>query len=250
MKLSLPFDSEHLDAKQIEEHIERLSIILDKYALSRIEYEIDDTRIAVEKTAGQQPGSALVLQDLQWLQGLRELQNLQDLQRLQGIQGTQGFQNLEGTGAPQGTGLASSLSPGVTSSDAANTGIANPGLSADMAAHQKQVAKAPGSSQTAGSSQATGSTQAAGSSQTAGSNTTPAHMIYAPLVGIAYRSREPGSPPFVEVGDAVEEGTTLCLVEAMKMFNEVKSPISGVISEIHFEDSKLVEHGAPLFSLR
>jgi len=69
------------------------------------------------------------------------------------------------------------------------------------------------------------------------------------LVGIAYRSKDPQSQPFVALGDAVQEGTTLCLIEAMKLFNEVKSTISGTIVGIHFGDAELVEHGAPLFSI-
>ena len=198
MKLSLPFDAEHLDARQIEEHIERLSIILDRYALSRIEYEIDDTRITVEKTVAQ-PAQGLVVQDLQ---GIQSAQNA--------------------LSARQDTGSTTNLLSRATGSYE-NTG--------NVAYGQAQ------------------SSQPTGLSQKTEANSKSAYVIYAPLVGIAYRSKEPGSPPFVEVGDAVEEGTTLCLVEAMKMFNEVKSPISGVISEIHFVDSKLVEHGAPLFSL-
>ena len=74
-------------------------------------------------------------------------------------------------------------------------------------------------------------------------------MISAPLVGIAYRAKEPGATPFVTVGDTVEEGAVLCLIEAMKMFNEIKAPAAGTVTGIHFEDAKLVEYGAPLISL-
>jgi acetyl-CoA carboxylase biotin carboxyl carrier protein len=74
-------------------------------------------------------------------------------------------------------------------------------------------------------------------------------LITAPLVGIAYSAKEPGAAPFVAVGDKVEEGTVLCLIEAMKMFNEVKAPASGRITKVHFEDAALVEYGAPLFTL-
>ena len=198
MKLSLPFDAEHLDARQIEAHIERLSIILDKYALSRIEYEIDDARITVEKTVAQ-PAQGLFVQDLQ------------------GIQSTQNALNTR-----QNTGSTTDHLSGATGSSI-NVGTTVNG--------QEQNG------------------QSTGLSQKTEASSKPTHIIYAPIVGIAYRSKEPSSPPFVEVGDAVEEGTTLCLVEAMKMFNEVKAPVSGVVSKIHFEDSKLVEHGAPLFSL-
>jgi len=92
--------------------------------------------------------------------------------------------------------------------------------------------------------------ETAGSMQNTGSQPADAKTVVpAPLVGVAYRSQEPGAEPFVKVGDEVVAGTVLCLIEAMKMFNEVKAPVSGKITNIHFEDAKLVEFGAPLFSL-
>ncbi len=79
----------------------------------------------------------------------------------------------------------------------------------------------------------------------------PAHeniqRIDAPLVGVAYRAKEPGAAPYVEIGSQVEEGTVLCLIEAMKMFNEVKAPCSGTVCDIFITDGELVEFGAPLF---
>ena len=77
----------------------------------------------------------------------------------------------------------------------------------------------------------------------------PAVKVTAPLVGLAYKAKEPGAEPFVKPGDKVAEGTVLCLIEAMKMFNEVKAPEAGTISKVHFNDGELVEFGAPLFSL-
>ena len=73
--------------------------------------------------------------------------------------------------------------------------------------------------------------------------------ISAPIVGLAYRSKEPGAAPFVGVGDLVSKGATLCLIEAMKTFNEVKAPAAGTVSKIHFNDGDLVEFGALLFTL-
>ncbi len=78
---------------------------------------------------------------------------------------------------------------------------------------------------------------------------TEGDLITAPLVGIAYSAKEPGAAPFVSVGDKVQAGTVLCLIEAMKMFNEVKAPTGGIITKVHFEDASLVEYGAPLFTL-
>lgn len=74
-------------------------------------------------------------------------------------------------------------------------------------------------------------------------------VVRTPLVGLAYRSREPGAAPFVTVGDTVNKNDVLCLVEAMKMFNEIVAPVSGLISAIHFEDGALVEYDAPLISI-
>lgn len=77
-----------------------------------------------------------------------------------------------------------------------------------------------------------------------------AQTITAPLVGLAYRAKEPGSKPFVEVGDKVEKGDALCLIEAMKMFNEITATHAGTIDKVHFADGELVEYGAPLFSIQ
>jgi biotin carboxyl carrier protein len=69
------------------------------------------------------------------------------------------------------------------------------------------------------------------------------------MVGIFYRQAEPGSPPFVELGDAVEPGQTLCLLEAMKLFNELKADAAGRVTAIHVENGQRVEFGQLLFEL-
>lgn len=74
-------------------------------------------------------------------------------------------------------------------------------------------------------------------------------IVRAPLVGVAYHSREPNAAPLVIVGSQVHEGDVLCLVEAMKMFNEITAPVSGVVQAIHFLDGQLMEHGAALISI-
>ena len=73
--------------------------------------------------------------------------------------------------------------------------------------------------------------------------------IDSPMVGVFYRAPEPGAPPFVEVGDTVGAGQTLCLLEAMKLFNEVKSEIDGVVRAIYAENAEPVEYGQLLFEL-
>ena len=73
--------------------------------------------------------------------------------------------------------------------------------------------------------------------------------ILSPMVGIVYLSKDPQSPAFVKPGDKVSVGQTICLVEAMKTFNPIKSTKSGVIKEVLVENGSPVEYNQPLFSL-
>lgn len=74
--------------------------------------------------------------------------------------------------------------------------------------------------------------------------------LTAPLVGVAYRAASPDAAPFVQVGQAVLKGQTLCILEAMKVMNEFTCPRDGVIQEICFENEALVEFGQCLFRLQ
>jgi oxaloacetate decarboxylase (Na+ extruding) subunit alpha len=73
--------------------------------------------------------------------------------------------------------------------------------------------------------------------------------IEAPMVGTFYRASQPGAPPFVEEGDAVAPGQTLCILEAMKLMNEVKAEIEGIVRTIHVQNGQAVEYGQALFDL-
>jgi oxaloacetate decarboxylase alpha subunit len=73
--------------------------------------------------------------------------------------------------------------------------------------------------------------------------------VESPMVGTFYRAAEPGSPPFVEVGDVVAPGQTLCILEAMKLMNEVKAEVEGVVRGVHAENAEAVEFGQLLFEL-
>ncbi|MEO8508637.1 MAG: acetyl-CoA carboxylase biotin carboxyl carrier protein [Betaproteobacteria bacterium] len=73
------------------------------------------------------------------------------------------------------------------------------------------------------------------------------HVLKSPMVGTFYRSATPGAKPFVEVGDTVQEGATLCIIEAMKLMNEIEADKAGVIRSIHTENGQPVEFGQPLF---
>jgi len=73
------------------------------------------------------------------------------------------------------------------------------------------------------------------------------HAVKSPMVGTFYRAPNPGSPVFVEVGQTVKEGDPLCIIEAMKLLNEIEADKSGVIKEILVENGQPVEYGQPLF---
>ncbi len=73
------------------------------------------------------------------------------------------------------------------------------------------------------------------------------HVVKAPMVGTFYRSGSPGAPSFVEVGQAVNEGEPLCIIEAMKLMNEIESDATGIVKAILVENGQPVEYGQPLF---
>ncbi|MEQ1505168.1 MAG: acetyl-CoA carboxylase biotin carboxyl carrier protein [Myxococcota bacterium] len=75
-------------------------------------------------------------------------------------------------------------------------------------------------------------------------------VIESPMVGTFYRSPSPGAPMFVEVGDSVQKGKTLCIVEAMKLMNEIEAEVGGTIAEILVENAQPVQFGQPLFKIR
>jgi acetyl-CoA carboxylase biotin carboxyl carrier protein len=73
------------------------------------------------------------------------------------------------------------------------------------------------------------------------------HVVKSPMVGTFYRSSAPGAPAFVDVGSSVKEGDTLCIIEAMKLLNEIDADFSGTITKILVENGQPVEFGQPLF---
>ena len=73
------------------------------------------------------------------------------------------------------------------------------------------------------------------------------HVVKSPMVGTFYRSASPGTKAFVEVGQTVQSGDTLCIIEAMKILNQIESDKSGVIKQILVENAEPVEYGQPLF---
>ena len=75
-------------------------------------------------------------------------------------------------------------------------------------------------------------------------------IVKSPIVGTFYRTPDPNSPPFVSVGDRVKPGQVLCIIEAMKLMNEIEAEASGEIVKIHHETGQPVQYGDPLFSIR
>ena len=75
------------------------------------------------------------------------------------------------------------------------------------------------------------------------------HTITSPMVGMFYRASDPASPPFVDIGDVVKKGQTLCIIEAMKLMNEIEADVDGTVVEIYGENAKPVEYGQKLFAI-
>lgn len=76
------------------------------------------------------------------------------------------------------------------------------------------------------------------------------HFVHSPMVGTFYTSPDPGADNFVKVGDQINENTVVCIIEAMKLFNEIEAEASGEVVEILAENGQLVEYGQPLLKVR
>ncbi|MBO0861573.1 MAG: acetyl-CoA carboxylase biotin carboxyl carrier protein [Chloracidobacterium sp.] len=76
------------------------------------------------------------------------------------------------------------------------------------------------------------------------------HVVTAPIVGTFYRSPSPTAEPFVKLGDTVEAGKTICIIEAMKLMNEIPSDAGGTIAKVFVENGQPVEYGQPLFGIK
>jgi acetyl-CoA carboxylase biotin carboxyl carrier protein len=79
---------------------------------------------------------------------------------------------------------------------------------------------------------------------------TNSHEITSPMVGTFYRAPDPSSLPFIEIGDQVKKNQTLCIIEAMKLMNEIQSDVDGTLKEIYIKNGTPVEYGQPLFAIQ
>jgi len=77
-----------------------------------------------------------------------------------------------------------------------------------------------------------------------------AHIVTSPIVGTFYRAPSPESEPFAEVGSRVKKGQILCIIEAMKLMNEIESDADGVVAQVYPQNAQAVEYGEPLFAIR
>lgn len=112
---------------------------------------------------------------------------------------------------------------------------------ANMAAPAAAVAAAPVAAAAAAATPAPATPLAVAEAEEDG------HIVTAPMVGTFYSASSPGSPPFVQVGDRVNNGDTLCIVEAMKMMNQIEAEVSGTIKSIRVQNGDPVEYGQILF---
>jgi acetyl-CoA carboxylase biotin carboxyl carrier protein len=78
----------------------------------------------------------------------------------------------------------------------------------------------------------------------------PGHVLTSPIVGTFYAAPSPDAEPYVRVGDRVQKGQVVCIIEAMKLMNEIESDVSGVVQKIYPENAQPVEFGEPLFSVK
>ena len=101
----------------------------------------------------------------------------------------------------------------------------------------------------AGAAQPQMSPSAAPPAASEGRSTEELHLVKSPIVGTYYESPSPGAEAFVKIGGYVETGQTLCIVEAMKLMNEIESDISGEVLRIFVENGQPVEYGQPLFGI-
>ncbi len=76
------------------------------------------------------------------------------------------------------------------------------------------------------------------------------YIVKSPIVGTFYESPSPGAPPFLKIGDTVQEGQVLCIIEAMKLMNEIEAEVSGVLAKAFVSNGNPVEYGMPLFGIR
>jgi acetyl-CoA carboxylase biotin carboxyl carrier protein len=123
-------------------------------------------------------------------------------------------------------------------------------LDAGIETHSAAGAPRPAAPEARGESAAEGGRAPGGTAAAAGGHLADSHILTSPIVGTFYRAPSPDAEPFTEVGARVRRGQVLCIIEAMKLMNEIESDIDGVVVEIYPQNAQAVEFGEPLFAIR
>jgi acetyl-CoA carboxylase biotin carboxyl carrier protein len=118
------------------------------------------------------------------------------------------------------------------------------------AQHEEAQAPAPVAAPTPAPAPASAPTHPGAQASTAASQDQDLHIIPSPIVGTFYRSPSPNADPFVKIGSNVEQDSVVCIIEAMKLMNEIQAEASGEVVKIYVENGQPVEYGQPLFGIR
>lgn len=120
-------------------------------------------------------------------------------------------------------------------------------VAAPVASPAPVVSVTPSASEASATQASTGDSAPGGQENNEGAKASNLLEIKSPIVGTFYRSASPDKPAYIKVGDKVEQGSVVCIVEAMKLFNEIESEVSGTIVKVLIEDASPVEYDQPLF---
>ena len=154
----------------------------------------------------------------------------------------------------EGEGKVRIVKAGVTQQPTAHTGAGMPSMTNTMAAPVSGQGMAQGQGYDSGQvAMASGRGDGLGASSSSTVDTSGSQAsgqsVLSPMVGTFYRASSPGAAPYVSVGDTVSEGQTLCVIEAMKLMNEIPADRAGVVKAILVENGQPVEFGQPLFEI-
>jgi acetyl-CoA carboxylase biotin carboxyl carrier protein len=188
---------------------------------------------------------------------MKELVELVARHRLSGLEVERsGFRfRIDGYQAPAVTAPAAQIghsSPpsGATAGLAGIPGLGGePALAALPPTPASAVAPPPGLPVHAGEAAAPGATALGAAGGTTGA-AQGLHIITSPIVGTFYRAPSPDAIPFAEIGSRVRKGQVMCIIEAMKLMNEIESDVDGVVAEIYPQNAQAVEFGEPLFAIQ
>ncbi|HYL06282.1 MAG TPA: acetyl-CoA carboxylase biotin carboxyl carrier protein [Thermoanaerobaculia bacterium] len=191
---------------------------------------------------------------------MKELAELVARHRLSGLEVERSGFRFKVDGYPAAAAATPSAPAGYPPPAAAADGRA--GLAGEALPPLPAAAAAPPPGLPVHAGEAAPGAMAVGTSGTPGSPGTPGaaggtaagsrglHVLTSPIVGTFYRAPSPDSPPFVEVGSRVRKGQVMCIIEAMKLMNEIECDVDGTVAEIYPQNAQAVEFGEPLFGIQ